>query len=100
MGICGILAWRSALNGNQPVDVPNLRNPEERDAYRNDHACTTPEVAGDQLLPQTSYKDVPKCTDEMYDKLKKYWQEGKNANGDPDLIYSAILDVTDEENFN
>ncbi len=99
MGICGILAWRSALNGNQPVDVPNLRNPEERDAYRNDHACTTPATAGDQLLPRTSYPNIPKCPDEMYKKMERLWKEGKNANGDPDLIYSAILDVTDEENY-
>ncbi len=75
MGICGILAYRSILNGNQPVKVPNLRNPEERDAYRNDHACTNPAVAGDQLIPCSSYgeRDLP---DELFEKLKAQW-EGK-----------------------
>lgn len=34
MGICGILAYRSILAGGVPVKVPDLRNPEERDAYR------------------------------------------------------------------
>lgn len=58
MGICGLLAYRSALNGNIPVRVPDLRDPKERDAYRNDHACTTPEVAGDQLLPVTSHGEA------------------------------------------
>ena len=57
MGICGILAFRSILAGNQPVKVPNLRNPEERDAYRNDHACTDPKVAGSQLLPCSGYPE-------------------------------------------
>jgi hypothetical protein len=27
----------------------------------------------------------------MFTKMKKYWEAGKNANGDPDLIYSKIL---------
>lgn len=99
MGMCGILAWRSVLNGNQPIDIPNFRNPEEREAYRNDNACTSVEVAGNDVLPTTSYSDTPKCSDEMYKKMEQYWKEGKNANGDPDLIYSAILDVTDKDNY-
>jgi len=41
MGICGILAYRSILNGNAPVKVPNLQNKNERDAYRNDHHAFT-----------------------------------------------------------
>ncbi len=97
MGICGILAWRSILNGNVPIAVPNLRNKEERDAYRHDHACTTPEVAGDSLLPKTTY-DLPEIPDEFYKHVENLWREGKNMNGDKDTIYSAILDVTDEKN--
>lgn len=97
MGICGILAWRSILNGNVPVKVPNLRNPEERDEYRNDNACTSPEVAGDQLLPIWS-KEREEIPDETYDKMRKYWEAGLDANGERDTLYSAILDVTSEEN--
>lgn len=51
MSICGILAYRSILNGNIPIRVPDLRKKEERDLYRNDRACTIPELAGDQLIP-------------------------------------------------
>lgn len=74
MGICGILAFRSILNGNQPVKVPNLRNPAERDAYRNDRACTDPKVAGDQLLPCSSYpeRDIPRAES---DALRQKWLE-------------------------
>lgn len=57
MGICGILAFRSILNGNQPVKVPNLRNKEERDAWRNDNTCTNPLVAGKDLIPCSSYPE-------------------------------------------
>lgn len=81
MSIPGILAWRSALNGNVPVKVPNLRNPEERDAYRNDHACTTPEVAGDQLLPSTTHNvTIPQ---ETFDRIKYLWENKLDVNGDP-----------------
>ena len=55
ISICGILAYRSILNGNIPIRVPNLRNKEERDEYRNDYACTASSVAGDQLIPPYPY---------------------------------------------
>ncbi|NLX79318.1 MAG: Gfo/Idh/MocA family oxidoreductase [Clostridiales bacterium] len=78
MGICGILAYRSVLNGNIPIDVPNLRLKEERDKYRNDNACTNPEIAGDDLLPISSF-GTPEFPDEVYDKVRQLWLEGKNA---------------------
>ena len=34
-------------------------NRAERDPYRNDRACTSPEVANDQLLPCSSYPERP-----------------------------------------
>ncbi|MBQ7827834.1 MAG: Gfo/Idh/MocA family oxidoreductase [Clostridia bacterium] len=77
MGICGLLAYKSILDGNVPVKVPNLRNKEERDAFRNDHACTTPWVAGDQLLPRSShpYEPVPEST---YKRHEELWKSGTN----------------------
>lgn len=61
MGLPGILAYRSVLNGNRLERIPNLRNKEEREPYRNDTACTDPEYAGDQLLPCCSLgnPDIP-----------------------------------------
>ena len=72
MGICGILAWRSVLNGNIPIKIPNLKNKEERDEFRDDHACCTPEVAGEQLLPRCSfpYDEIP---DSTYEHVKDLW---------------------------
>lgn len=74
MGICGIFAFRSILQGNAPMKLPNLRNKDERDAYRNDHACTTPSVAGDQLLPCSSYPERP-LTEEEAQANRLKWLE-------------------------
>lgn len=73
MGICGILGYRSVLAGSIPVEIPNLRIKEERDKFRNDNACTNPAVAGDQLLPRSSYPE-PEIPDEVYDRLKEKWE--------------------------
>ena len=76
MGICGILAWRSALNGNIPIAVPDLRDPAQRDAWRSDNACTAPAVAGDQLLPVTSYP-CPEVTAEKYEEVRQIFLQGE-----------------------
>ncbi len=72
MGMCGLMAYRSILDGNQPKKIPNFRNPEERDAFRNDNACTNPKVAGDQLLPQSSH-ELPEFGPEVYEYMRNKW---------------------------
>lgn len=80
MGICGILAWRSVLNGGIPVEIPNLRDPGQRDAFRNDNACTNPAVAGDQRIPVTTHPiDFPES---VFDEMKVLWKESKDINGE------------------
>lgn len=78
MGICGILAYRSVLGGNIPIAVPDLRDPAQREAYRHDRACATPEIAGDQLLPRSSFGE-PDLPDALFDHVRQLWLEGKNA---------------------
>jgi len=73
MFLPGLFAYRSILNGNRPFDIPNLRNPEEREAFRNDTACTDPDVAGDQILPCQS-KGNPGIPDERYSEIKAIWR--------------------------
>ncbi len=75
MGICGILAFRSIMAGNQPMKVPNLRNKEERDAWRHDNICTNPDVAGEDLLPTTAYPEKP-LTEEEAAALRQRWLSG------------------------
>lgn len=74
MGMCGLLAHRSILNGNIPIKMPDFRKKEDRDLWRNDNACTDAKVAGDSLLPVSSY---PKYiySEEEKAALKKAWEE-------------------------
>ena len=74
MCIPGILAYRSICNGNIPVKVPNLRDPAERDAYRNDTFCTFRDVAGDMWVPNNIHDQTP-IPDEVYEREKQKWEE-------------------------
>ena len=74
MFLPGLFAYRSILEGGVSLDIPNLRNKEEREKWRNDTACTDPKVAGDMLLPtcKTGTPDIP---DEVYDRVREKWEE-------------------------
>ncbi len=74
MGICGIFAFRSILSGNLPMRIPDFRQKEERDKYRNDHDCTNPAVAGDDLLPCSAYPEKP-LTEEQAQANRRKWLE-------------------------
>ena len=81
MFLPGMFAYRSILNGSIPMQIPNLRNKEERELWRNDTACTDAKVAGDMLLPpcKGGFPDIPES---VYDKMKQKWEdEKKNPNG-------------------
>ena len=76
MGMCGILGYRSVLEGGKPYDIPDMHDPAQRDLWRNDNACCTPAVAGDQLLPsQPGGNEV--WPPEAYDYIRKEWEEGR-----------------------
>lgn len=74
MFLPGLFAYFSILDGSKPKEIPNLRNKEERDLWRNNTACTDPKVAGDMLLP-TSVNGTPDIDDSVYEKAKKIWDE-------------------------
>ena len=79
MGIVGILAYRSALAGGAPVDIPNLRNPEERERWREDHKSSNPKIShGEDLLPcaPEGNREYP---DSVYEEIRQIWLSGKNA---------------------
>lgn len=67
----GTLGYRSIVNGNSPVRLPDLRKAEERDAYRHDTFCTFKESAGDMYVPN-NLKDPP-IPDEVYEKVRDMW---------------------------
>lgn len=72
MFLPGMFAYRSILNGNIPMEIPDLRNKSVRDKWRNDTACSDPAVAGAMLQPVFS-KGTPKIDDEIYQKIKELW---------------------------
>ena len=73
MFLPGMFAYRSVLQGGIPVEIPNLREPAQRELWRNDTACTDPKVAGDQLWPSFSQGN-PEISEEIYEEVKKKWQ--------------------------
>lgn len=79
MFLPGLFAWFSILDGNKAQTIPDLRNKEERDKWRNDVRCADPEVAGKEVLP--SYArcklDVP---DEVYDLVRQKYLLNKQKN--------------------
>lgn len=79
MSLPGMFAFRSILNGSIPMDIPNLRDPAEREKWRNDVACTDPEVAGDQLL-STRKDGTPNIPDAVYERQLKLWLQDKNSD--------------------
>ena len=73
MFLPGMFAYRSILDGSHPKTIPNLRNQEERDAYRLDTACTDPKVAGDMLLP-TALGGTPDIDEGVYRRMYDLWR--------------------------
>lgn len=73
MFLPGLFAYRSILAGGVPMDIPNLRNREERDAWRNDTACTDPAVAGEMLQPSFS-GGVPEIDDGVYEHVRQLFE--------------------------
>ena len=74
MFLPGMFAYRSILNGNVPMQIPNLRSKAEREKWRNDTACTDAKVAGDQLLPVFSL-GTPDIPNEVYERMYKLWRD-------------------------
>ena len=79
MFLPGMFAYRSVLQGGISVQIPNLRDKSVRDKFREDAACTDPNVAKDRLLPVYS-KGTPDIPDEIYEIVKNKWEK-ERADG-------------------
>lgn len=77
MFLPGLLAYRSVLGGNIPMDVPDFRNKAVREKYRHDTACTDAKVAGDMLQPSYS-KGNPIVPDAVYDIIRRKYEQQQN----------------------
>ena len=74
MFLPGLFAYRSILAGGVSVQIPNLRNKEDRDLWRHDTACSDPKAAGDMLWPTMS-AGTPDIPMEVYDYMAQLWAE-------------------------
>ena len=74
MGVPGILAYRSIVNGNVPIPVPDFRKKEDREEYRHDRWCTNPEKSGGDLAPYCSF-GTPDISHSVYEEVRRRWQE-------------------------
>ena len=74
MFLPGLLAYRSVLNGGAPMQIPDFRDPKQREPFRNDTACTDPNVAGEQYIPSYS-KGNPDVPQSVYDGWAKKYKE-------------------------
>lgn len=72
MSLPGLFAYRSILAGGIPMDIPDLRNKEIRDTWRDDIACTDPQVAGDRLLPAMA-AGTPAIDEKVYAIQREMW---------------------------
>lgn len=78
MFLPGMFAYRSILKGGIPMEIPNLRERAVREQWRNDTACTDPNVAGGMLLP-TCVSGTPDIDDGVYDLMKNKWEQMKSS---------------------
>lgn len=78
MCLPGLFAYRSILDNGNTKTIPNFRNKEERELWRNDVACTDPDVAGDQLLP-TCKLGTPEIAPEIYEIVRQKWEDEKKS---------------------
>lgn len=74
MFLPGLFAYRSILDGGVPKQIPDLRDPAVRDAWRNDTTCSDRKAAGDMYVPAFSLGD-PEIEDGVYAHMKQLWDE-------------------------
>lgn len=79
MYLPGHFALLSALNGGVPMAIPNLRNKEEREKWRNDTRCTDPKHSEYETIPSYS-KGTPEIPQENYERLQEMWHNGVKDN--------------------
>ena len=81
MWLPGHFAYRSVCNGNASFKIPDMRNPSERAAFKNDTWCTNPKIANGDLAPVYS-KGTPDIPMEVYERVRKmYLEEQEKQQG-------------------
>ena len=81
MSTVGLLAYRSILNNSNSVKVPDLRNEEERNLWRNDNCSTDASLSfGKDLLPSCKSGFV-EVDDSVYKKIQDRFNDTPLTSG-------------------
>jgi len=75
MTLPGILAFRSALDGNVPQDVPNFRDEAIRARYESDDWCPSPIDPGTNKAPSASAHGAIDIPAEVYERQRAVTSE-------------------------
>ena len=73
MYLPGLFGYLSILDGGKPKEIPNLRDKNEREKWRNHTACSDPKAAGDMLLPTFSL-GTPDIDEGVYKHMADLWE--------------------------
>ncbi len=65
----GLRAFRSIVDKGVPYTVPDMRDKEEREAFRNDHYSTNPAAPEEYRLP-TSKTGTPEVDESVYQAVR------------------------------
>ena len=76
MFFVGHFGYLSALDGSIPKKIPNFRNKDEREAFRNDTSCSIRSSCEDMPLP-FSVKEHEEIPAENYEKIREKFEANK-----------------------
>jgi predicted dehydrogenase len=74
MSAVGILAWKSAMEGGRPFDVPDFRKESQRKKYQDDRWSPFPEDAGPGQPPATLCGNVQPSAKAVA-RARKIWRD-------------------------
>ncbi len=70
MALPGLLGYRSILERGAPFEIPDMRDPSVREAYRNDLYSTDPRTPAPYRLP-TSKTGTPEVDESVYEAVRE-----------------------------
>jgi len=79
MTLVGTLGWRSIVNGNVPLEVPDFRNKAIRNKYRNDNWCADPKYAGPRQSKISCSSETIAIPDSVYKKQQNEFMKKQGS---------------------
>jgi len=77
MGICGLLALRSRLQGGITQKVPDFRDKAQRDLYRDDWDTAHPGVENGRLVPCSVHTPTNPYNETYFNYIRSLYEKGE-----------------------